>query len=503
MGRARARAPPTLGNKVAFTMLKKVALALVVAAPLAAYPALSWMLGKGIESTLAEQYSQLESVPYLKVVQRDYQRGVYRSSDTVTFEVFGDLIKTMQDSGEIAIDKPLRFIVQTDILHGPFPGWKTLAAASSDSRLILDDKLRAELGQLMGDKQPLRVHTLYRFDGGGASSIDSPAFTARLPGEQGGGPTEVDWKGLSLRLEFAPRFSQCALRGEAPGLEMRDGEGMRMVMQGMHVNASQARIFDDEPMFYAGPVELTIDDIKVGEVSGADDLVRIGKVAVTQEIRHAGEFIDFISRIGADTLMFEGDDYGPVHYDISFNHLHGRSVARLYRQAMALHANPAVLNDEVRAGQAMTVMIEPASELLKHDPVISIDRISFMSPQGESRLAARLTTTGLGMEDLGNPMAMMTKVQAQAEVQMPEAFVMLAALSGADQTEDDEGEVEVEGLQPEDVSALLVALGEEGYLVREQGLVKVKADFAQGQLSLNGKPFDPAALGGDASAADE
>lgn len=483
--------------------MKKLALAVVLAALLASYPLATWMLGKGVEATLAEQYKQLEAVPYMKVVQRDYQRGIYRSTDTVTFEVFGDLLKTLQNSGEQVPAKPIRFTVRSNIVHGPFPGWSSVAAAASDSELVLDDEARQALGKLMGDKQPLSVHTVYRFDGGGYSNINSPAFTATLPGEEGSGDTQLVWDGLSLEMDFSPHGARYTVKGGAPKLELQDGEGTRMVMRGLHLEADQARLFEDEPLFYTGPARFMIDEITVGAAQGQGEMVRIGKVAVEQDLKSAGEYVDFISRIGADTVQLGADNYGPVHYDVSLNHLHARSVARLYREVMALYAHPALLQGDEAAGRVMAAMAEPGTELLKHNPELSLDRISFMSPQGEARVAARVRFEDLRADDFDNPVLLMSKLDAGAEVELPEALLMFVAMAGMSEASEGEDAGVAASMQPEDVFALLEALGEEGYLQRANGVVRVKARFAKGQMSLNGKPFDPAALGGGEEGQDE
>lgn len=484
--------------------MKKLVLAVVLAVPLASYPIATWVLGKGVEATLAEQYKQLEAVPYMKVVQRDYQRGIYRSTDTVTFEVFGDLLKMQRDSGEQPPAKPIRFTVRSNIVHGPFPGWSSMAAAASDSELVLDDETRQALGKLMGDKQPLSVHTVYRFDGGGHSSISSPAFSATLPGEDGGSVTQLTWDGLKLMMDFSPHAARYTVKGGAPRLELRDGEGTRMVMSGLHLEADQVRLFEDEPLFYTGPARFLIDEVTVGAAQGQGEMVRIGKVAVEQDLKSVGEYVDFISRIGADAVQVGADNYGPVHYDVSLNHLHARSVARLYREVMALYANPAILQGDEAGDRVLAVMVEPGTELLKHNPEFSLDRISFMSPQGEARVAARVRFDDLRTEDFDNPMLLMTKLDASAEVELPEAMLMFAAMAGMSDEASEGVDADVaESMQPKDMLALLEALGEEGYLQRANGVVKVKARFANGQLSLNGKPFDPGALSGDVTAQGE
>ena len=52
-------------------------------------------------------------------------------------------------------------------------------------------------------------------------------------------------------------------------------------------------------------------------------------------------------------------------------------------------------------------------------------------------------------------------------------------------------------------SAQLAAFAQQGYITRGNGLVKSKIEYRDGKLSVNGKPFDPAAMGGAGAAVAE
>jgi Bacterial protein of unknown function (DUF945) len=60
-------------------------------------------------------------------------------------------------------------------------------------------------------------------------------------------------------------------------------------------------------------------------------------------------------------------------------HLHARTVAKLCRAVLQMYANPSALKQDPSA--AMTAMVESGKALLLHGPELSIDRISFTSPQ--------------------------------------------------------------------------------------------------------------------------
>ena len=124
--------------------MKKTWLALL-AAPVVAYPAAAWYLGSQVESTLSAQYEQVETLPYMKLVERSYERGVFSATESVTIELFGAMMQTLRQAapdGQAA--EPMRIRFSSQIQHGPFAGG-ALAAAVVDSELVLDAATQAEV----------------------------------------------------------------------------------------------------------------------------------------------------------------------------------------------------------------------------------------------------------------------------------------------------------------------------------------------------------------------
>lgn len=132
-----------------------------------------------------------------------------------------------------------------------------------------------------------------------------------------------------------------------------------------------------------------------------------------------------------------------------------------------------------------------ARELLKHQPEIRIDRISFNSAQGEARLAASARLGEVSAEALASPPMLMEKLQADAEIAFPEA--LMAAFAADDE------EAGAVGAGHDSTSAMieqqLGALAGQGYITRDQGVIRSRIELKDGELTANGKPFAPM-LGG-------
>jgi uncharacterized protein YdgA (DUF945 family) len=208
----------------------------------------------------------------------------------------------------------------------------------------------------------------------------------------------------------------------------------------------------------------------------------------------AGEFIDIGAKMGAASLLIDQQDYGPVQYHLSFKHLHARTTAKLYRALMKAYSDPAVFaGDKPDPGKLFAPLAEPAMELLKHNPQLSLDRVSFKSPHGEAVVSAHVKLIDAKPEDFANLFMLIGKLDAGADIMLPEA---LLAEAGAARAQTDEEKA----MQREVFAAQIEAFSGQGYVTREGGLVKSKIAFKNGELTVNGKPYDPAAMGGGAQA---
>ena len=130
----------------------------------AAYSMGAWYMGQQIEQSIGNPFRQFESLPYIKIVKRDFKRGVFRSEETVTFELFGELTRyaallqknaVARPGAAEAVEpiKPLQFTLVSHIKHGPFQTGNGLAVAVVDSELEIDERLSLALAGMPGDRK--------------------------------------------------------------------------------------------------------------------------------------------------------------------------------------------------------------------------------------------------------------------------------------------------------------------------------------------------------------
>lgn len=491
-------------NKTAKIALVAVPLALAVA-----YPASAWIIGKQVEAAIGENYKLLAENPSAKIVGRDYQRGFFGATETVTIELFSEATQAIarQQQEMMAANpglklppvQPMRIVVRSEIRHGPLPKFSKLAAAIVDTELVLDGEMQKQVASLFGSQKPLQVHSEYRFDGGGVSTISSPGFSTHWAAGQGAGRNSLNWDGVRMTVDFQKGLQRYTMQAEAPKLEIKDSEGGTMLLSGLRLEGEQQRVFDDEPLLYSGAQKLTLAEFsfKPGK-EGADPVV-LKQVAYAADVPVNGEFIDVAVKFGTESLAVGKQNYGPAHYDVSVRHLHARTAISLYRTLLKLYSDPALqLAAQGDPKLLLVPLTKPAVALLKYNPEISVDRLSFRSPEGEAMLSARVRLKDFKEEDLGNPQLLVARLDAGAEVALPEA--LLGTLAGNSPVAAGAGDSEMSpeaaaAARSEKLRQQLAVFVEQGLVQREGGLLKSKLTFSNGQMAINGKPFNPMAMG--------
>lgn len=478
--------------------------AILAASAAIAYPASAWWLGGQIEAGYGQQYEQLAGIPYLRLVDQAYQRGVFSSSASATFELSEEWFDAVTDGQGRASGAPPRVTLRSAIRHGPLPGGSSPGAGTADIEIVLDEEMRREIARVIGDKPPLRMQIAFGFDGGGVATASIPAFTYTATGADGGEPEQLSWGGANLVLNFSNLLERYSLRFDAPYFELRQGEEV-LKWSGAKASADLQRTFEDEPLFYAGSMRLALAQLEAsvlpmeadpGRAMAPEALqtVRVEQLEYDIDYPLQGDYIDLAARLGARVLRIGDTDYGPAHYDVSLSRIHARTAARMHRQLVEQYADPQV---QAAAAHDPSVLLaplaEPAMTLLAHNPELRLDRISFRSAHGNARIAARAKFDDLRPEDVGNPFALLFKLDAYGEFSLPLALVEELQLSAL-RTDPDLPDALVQQRKRQ-FDAQLDALIGQGYVVREEGLLRSRIAFKAGELKVNDLPFNPMAMG--------
>lgn len=463
-----------------------IAAVLVVAL---AYLASAWFLGNRIEEERNEYYADLANYPYVKVVEKDYKKGLFSSTETVTLGLYPDA-GFNPEAGEVG-----RITFRSEIKHGPLPGFSSASAGTVTTELVLSDSVKQELAKIFGDKQPLVIHSKYHYGGGGEFTIESPAFSFN----DAASGWELNWGGIALNGTFNKDIGHYTLQGGAPSLDGHDNAGSKVQMSALEVSMDTRRLFSDEPGFYTGSQKLSLGQFSVA-MAGEDVLLK--KFSIHMDSPVEGDFMAIVLKTGAEVIQFGGMDYGPANFDISFNHLHARALVKLNRVAQERMRKDPLGEAFTNPEEDISPLVDAFREFLKHEPEVKLDRLAFNSPQGAAQVSAQARFVGITDEDFkeGSPPPV-EKFEASADISLPEPLILPfidKLLPGIDPMQEEEFGMESEGDENEMPGQAeqrrLEELIAQGFVVREGTLLKTKVAFSKGQLTLNGKPFGPSVI---------
>lgn len=441
----------------------------------AAYPAAAWFSGKQVEEAQDQLYQTLADYQNVaRIVKRDYQRGVFNSTETITLEMFAD-----QGSPGL----PLTF--RSEIHHGPFPQFSTFGAGTLNTELVIDEKMEKFVTKLFGDKKPLLIHSKYYYGGGGEFTVESPDFSADTEGSL------LNWGGFHFSGSFDKRSGHYVLQGGAPSFDAHDRSGAKAKLSGFKFAIDTKRIFDDVPELSAGSWKWSLAELDM-VLGNEQKLVKQLDFALTNQVN--GEFMDTALNWGAEVIRIDGVDYGPANVDASINHLHAYSFAKMYEAAKAMQEGT---GDHAAK---LASFKELLGELFKHDPEVRLNHLTFNSSQGAGQMNAKVRFIGVTPDELKDKEKLFAsdKFEFDVEMSLPEALAVSfysKILPGAGLI----GEEELFAQSERDRSAFaeviardyLEKLISQGFAVRDGNMIKTEISSSKSQLIMNGKSFSP------------
>lgn len=432
------------------------------------YPGIAWVTGIAIERRIQGNEQQLlDQIPYLRLVSREYHRGVYRSTEIATYGWRNPALQTLKIAGGAPLFPGATITVQSTIEHGPLPGLRAPALAVIDSTVIAPPALQQQLASVLGSTPVLQAHTTIGFFGGARTELTGPPFSLRLAD----GST-LAWGGLTSTLQanrnaarwsgqlIAPRF---ALKGAQGGIEL----------SGLEYSGSQEKAFDG---LYLGPGTFTLEQLKGSSHAGEYSLQR---VSISSTSKVDGEFFDMRVDAATDAATLPSLQLKNLAYSESFEHVHGPSFASMMQAIRGAErqvgAKPAQFQTDLQ--QAVR---QYGVEVLLHDPVLNIRQLSFAMPEGSFHLSAKISAPGLARADLKWP-AVIVALQKHAEVTADlrvdnDLLQKLLAMGGSNPK----------------ITAQLTSFEQQGYLSAAAGAVTTHLEYSGGRLTLNGHPFPPA-----------
>lgn len=435
-----------------------------------AYPGIAWVTGVAIASRMQQSEQQaLDRVPYLTLVNREYHRGVYRSTEIATYAFRNPALQTVKTASGIAIPSSVTITIVSNIQHGPFPGLRAPALAVVDSTITGPPALQQELFGALGSKPLLQVHGTLGLLGGASGSLTSPAFNLRLPD----GST-ISWEGLTASGTTSRGQAHWSGQMSAPRLVFQGAQG-GIELQRIAYSGSHDKAFNG---LYLGTGTFSIARVDGNSPRSGDYFLQ--HVSITSTSKADGEFFDMRVDAATDAAKIAAVQLKNVMYSESFEHVDGLSFASLM-QAIRAAQRQAAGNPTQLATGIQDAVRQYGADLLLRDPVLDIRQVSFAMPEGTFLLSARISAPGLSRADLQWPaaiMALKSHAEMTADLRVDNGLMQKLLAMG--------------GSNPK-IATQLGSFEQQGFLHAGASAVTTHLEYSGGSLTLNGLSFPPAA----------
>ncbi len=456
-------------------MDRRIRISLIVVVVLAlAYPAAAWFLGLSIEREWnAREQHVLQQIPYITVVKRDYRRGIYSSTEEVTYGLGDSILKTVRAAGQDWANHA-QFSVRNTVHHGPLPQMRAFAPATVDTEIMLPPELRAKLADILGKQGGLTIHTRMKWFGGGTTLVESTSFQVQLP--QGG---EFAWRGLDAKVDLGRNYGTQSVTAATPGFSVKNSTG--------NVNFGTFKINSDMQLAFealnVGTGHMTLSDLDIEAQTQAKPFkLTVQGLVIDTTSQVSGEFINNDFTLSTGAVAAQKFAATGIRYDIHLDHVHGPSASTLVQAIRAAQAEAATSFPAKDAGpQILEAFKKSGVDVLAHDPILDVRNTGFTTPDGELVLSLKAALPGITRADLDvNPQlltgAVLKFLQASVDVRIDTALL--------DKLLDSSG-------QGDTIAGQLQGLQRQGYIKLDGKALTTHLNFQGGRLTVNDLPFPP------------
>ncbi|WP_269531121.1 YdgA family protein [Chitinimonas sp. BJYL2] len=460
-----------------------------------AYTGTSWWAGKTAEETLAKQHQLLADLPYFTVKSREYQRGVFSSTERTTVSLAPHLIKSyrmlpLKELGDLKLEMSYTQTVR----HGPFPlllqGNPTPLKAAVTTDIEFSAETQALLKKMFGDDKPLQIENRIAFNNDGTFTVKIPAFTY----EETLAKVKTVWKGLDATIDYGRDFDRVDINAIAPELHFEAGPKGVFDLKDLRFTSRNVRGVAGL-MLGEGKLTLASATFKrtETEAEGVPALdAKLEGLSYSLKTTAQGDFIDSGVDVVLNTLSLNGKTYGPAKLALTANHLHAPTLAKLSETMSRIQRE--VQEPAAQADQLIAAFKKDGLPLLRNDPALAIKQLSVKLPEGEVSLKADLALKGFEDKDLDNPIKVMEKLQANADLKLPkqviETYVLWQA-RGMIAVDTEEGErpdtEELDQLARNLMESQIEKLTQQ-HLIRVEGEnLATTGQWKNGRLTVNGR----------------
>jgi uncharacterized protein YdgA (DUF945 family) len=367
-------------------------------------------------------------------------------------------------------------------LPGPGRGWMRVRSVPQ-----WNGGIKTTLDHYFAGQPALTVESVVGFDGSRRTTFSSPAFSQPVQEAPG---AKLTWGGMEGTISIGPG-KRMAASAAAPHLTLQAGD-TQAGLKSLKFDASWE--MHGPAADWEGETRVALGELRF---SGPRDQVAMKDLSGAAYQRSKGDsvLLGYALRVGAGSSAKAGEvenSFSNAVLELEFDQINKKALAK-YLDDVGAGERLAVVPQSTFVAQTM---IDLAAELLRGSPVIRLKKLGLETPSGAVSAQATVSFDGSNLAEIRFSPELLSRLQAKGNVEIaasllrsqlqrkvrPQVEVTLVQ-QGAQSTEDN-----IRAVSEKLTDAQLKSLTDTGILRPNGTNFTVEAEFAGGQVLVNGQP---------------
>jgi len=402
-----------------------------------------YWFGKETEEFYFAQLASLEARPGIDIVDSRFNGGWFRSTarTTIKFE-----------------RPPIEMNIEHEFAHGPLPRVDSEIAAGRFKVALSDAVSRVRIRGVDAARTTplLTVRTLVELDGVTTGIITIPASSIMLDNE-----TRLDSKLADGDYEYNPNQKSTAIHLELPTLTLT-GKSGTIEFRSLLIESNAQRV---ENQLSPGQMRVSAKHVVLRQAGVTHAPIALRELTVTSILAVSDVVVDYVLRVGFDSLSAAGHTYGPGSWEFMAEGLDPVTMAKVQKVA--------AVGD---TAQSLSVLVDALND---SKPVLrsSLNVETTDGPiTGQAQLEVQPPTP------VTNVFQLLQAVALEVMLEFPEyvAVALISAPASSQQSELQRAQLARDQLERWVTEGRLVRLDDSRY--------QFAMRYADSALSLNGAP---------------
>jgi uncharacterized protein YdgA (DUF945 family) len=461
---------------------------------LGVWGASTYWFGTNTEEQYRAILQQASQFQHFKLLNEGYKRGFFTSSART-------LIEFQPPSSVVGEVQPVQLTLVHDITHGPFPFWKwpgrewqfKPVMAIIETGIALSPETHDQLAGIYAQIPEIastRDYTVIALDGSGEENLLIPAFQHTLGNED---KVAVDWKGLSLRVNFTADLKGYSGTLSVPGLEAV-GKDLDVKIKELKCSFNSHEGLSG---FSLGEGSFDLAHLEfVDRKETEPHSFLITGFSANSASKASGDNVNISVALRTDQVKLDEKRSGSGAFDMELRNLDAASLAKLEQIVGSHQTLPADQSSEALRMMMLARYMEILPGLLKKSPEIEIRRLELKTTDGDFTGKLKVAFDGSKPDATQNLLMLANAITAEVEFKVSEHLLRRAATvllkdkmveEWDEEEEETPSEDEISAAASAGIDEQLSALQAQGIIVREDGNYRASARYESGKLVLNGR----------------